>query len=109
MLKSIFISHHFDPPAIELADAVARLVRSHNLKPITGRRLMGEPLSIGVKRKMKSCQATIVLLTNRDEGRTNTILYFSSYKLTAYDQIEQHQEILPCWGKFSTSIKRDRS
>lgn len=71
MIKSIFISHHFDENGNKLAELVKSLVISHNIQPITGRRLEGQVLSSGVKKKIDSCQATIVLLTNREEGKNN--------------------------------------
>ena len=71
MIRSIFISHHFDDKGNKLAEFVKALVISHNIQPITGRRLEGQPLSNGVKNKICDCQATIVLLTNREEGRNN--------------------------------------
>ena len=71
MLKSIFISHHFDDKGMKLAEAVSRLVASHNIKPVTGKRLEGQVLSYGVKSLMENCQGTIVLLTNREEGKNS--------------------------------------
>jgi len=71
MIKSIFISHHFDEKGLELAESVKALVSSHNIQPVTGRRLEGEVLSNGVKSRIDNCQATIVLLTNREEGKNN--------------------------------------
>lgn len=71
MIKSIFISHHFDDKGLELAESVKALVSSHNIQPVTGRRLEGEVLSNGVKSRIDTCQATIVLLTNREEGKNN--------------------------------------
>ncbi len=52
MLQSIFISHHFDDDAKELAGLVTRLVSSHNLRPVTGKRLAGKPLSQEVRELM---------------------------------------------------------
>ena len=71
MLKKIFISHHFDNDAKELANDVIRLVKSHNIQVETGERLAGQSLDNGVKKIMESCQATIVLLTERPEGLNN--------------------------------------
>lgn len=71
MIKSIFISHHFDDTGNRLAELVKALVISHNIQPVTGRRLEGEVLSNGVKSRIDNCQATIVLLTDREEGKSN--------------------------------------
>ena len=71
MLDSIFISHHFDDKAIELAEHVQRLVISHKINAVTGKRLAGQQLSPAVRQKIDKCQASIVLLTDRDEGKTN--------------------------------------
>ncbi len=71
MLENIFISYHFDNDAKEMAEKVRRLVVSHNIKPVTGERLGGESLRQGVKEKIDECQAIIIILTNREQGRTN--------------------------------------
>ncbi len=71
MIRKIFISHHFDEKGRKLAEHVKALVRSHSIKPITGERLAGQELSQGVKRLLDKCQATIVLLTDREEGKNN--------------------------------------
>ncbi|MEM9856511.1 MAG: hypothetical protein AAF843_04120 [Bacteroidota bacterium] len=71
MLENIFISFHYDERGIEVADKVKRLVFSHNIKGVTGERLGGTPLAGGVKNKIGSCQAIIIIMTLREEGKTN--------------------------------------
>ena len=71
MLSKIFISYHFDDEARLLANKVQRLIKSHNLISETGERLGGEHLSIGVQEKISRCQAIIVILTKREQGKTS--------------------------------------
>ncbi len=71
MIRKIFISHHFDEKGKKLADFVKTLVGTHNIRPVTGERLGGQGLNRGVKDLLDQCQATIVLLTDRAEGKDN--------------------------------------
>ena len=71
MLENIFISYHFDPEAREIAEKVKRLIVSHDIKPVTGERLGGENLAQAVTEKIDECQAIVIILTEREQGRTN--------------------------------------
>ena len=71
MISKIFISHHFDDFGMNMAGLVERLVKSHGIQVRHGKRLQGQVLSQGVKELIDECDATIVLLTDRDEGKTN--------------------------------------
>jgi hypothetical protein len=82
-MKKIFLSYHFDPQIVPLANNVKRLINSHDLMPVDGERLAGQPLTEGVKNAIKACEAMIILLTKREEGRSND--WVKHERTTAYN------------------------
>lgn len=70
-MERIFLSYHFDEQGRELADLVERLIHSHGIQPVNGRRLAGEPLRDEVQKRIAKCDGLVCLLTEREAGRTN--------------------------------------
>ena len=82
-MKKIFLSYHFDPLIVPLASNVKRLIISHDLIAVDGERLAGQQLTEGVRNTIKSCDAMIILLTQREEGKSND--WVKHERTTAYN------------------------
>lgn len=70
-MTKLFLSYHFDPEIVPLIDQLKRLINSHDLEVVEGTRLGGQLLMDGVKKLIESCDAIIIFLSKREEGRTN--------------------------------------
>ena len=70
-MERIFLSYHFDDNSKILVDYVKRIINSHDIEVIDGKRLAGNQLTQGVKNEIEKADAMIILLTNREEGKTN--------------------------------------
>ncbi len=70
-MKRIFFSYHFDPEIQPLVAYLKRLIASHGLEPVEGRRLGGQPLAQGVKNLISTCDAMVLFLSRREENLTN--------------------------------------
>ncbi len=70
-MERVFLSYHFDADVVPLAKHLKRLTESHDLEVVDGERLAGQDLTAAVQELIESTDAMIVLLTKRDEGKTN--------------------------------------
>ena len=70
-MESVFLSYHFDDEVKPLAKQLSRLTKSHDLEVVDGERLAGQDITQAVQELIESTDAMIVLLTKRDEGKTN--------------------------------------
>ncbi|HEY5990157.1 MAG TPA: hypothetical protein VIV12_27790, partial [Streptosporangiaceae bacterium] len=61
----VFLSYHFRGDG-DLAQAVERLLSSHDALPAKGRRLGGEQLTAEVRRLIENCDGLIALMTRRE-------------------------------------------
>ncbi len=82
-MKRIFLSYHFDDEIKPLARNLERLIRSHDLEVVDGQRLAGQPLSPAVQQLIESCEAMVILLTKREQGKSND--WVKHERTTAYN------------------------
>ena len=82
-MKKIFLSYHFDEEVKPLATALERLIKSHDLEVVDGRRLAGQQLTDAVKNLIASCDGMVILLTKREEGKSND--WVKHERSTAYN------------------------
>jgi hypothetical protein len=68
---NIFLSFSFRDEDKELVELLQTLLRSHSVRPVTGRVLNGEPVTPAVLKKVEACDGIIALMTRRDrvDGR----------------------------------------
>lgn len=71
VMRKIFLSYHFDPDIQLVARKFERLICSHDLQVVDGQRLGGQILIEGVKNNIQSCDAMVLLLTTREDGKSN--------------------------------------
>jgi len=70
-MQNIFLSYHFDDKNANVVNSIKTLIRTHDLKIVDGSRLGGQNLIDGVKKKIESSDVAIILLTQRDAGKTD--------------------------------------
>lgn len=70
-MESIFLSHHFDDHIEPIVESFARLINSHDLEVIDGRRLQGQLVLGAVQEKIEQADAAVVFLSKREAGKTN--------------------------------------
>jgi hypothetical protein len=70
-MESIFLSHHFDNEIAPVVESFKRLIESHDLEVIDGRRLEGRLVIDEVKSRIEEADAVIVFLSKREAGKTN--------------------------------------
>ncbi|MEM7086107.1 MAG: hypothetical protein AAF489_07990 [Bacteroidota bacterium] len=70
-MESIFLSHHFDNEIAPVVESFKRLIESHDLEVIDGRRLEGQLVIDEVKSRIEEADAVIVFLSKREAGKTN--------------------------------------
>ena len=70
----VFLSFSFGSEDKELVDQLQALLRSHGVRPVTGRVLNGEPVTPAVLQRVASCHGLVALMTRRDRlgGGTKT-------------------------------------
>lgn len=66
-MKKIFLSFSFRDQDRELVGWLDQLLRSHDIVPVTGKRLGGEALTPTIMNRIEQCDGLIALLTRRDE------------------------------------------
>jgi hypothetical protein len=66
-MKTLFLSFSFNDQDRDLVAGVERLLASHEIRPITGRRVGGEAVTPAVLRRVEECDGCVALLTRRDE------------------------------------------
>jgi hypothetical protein len=62
----VFMSFSFREEDRDLVDDLESLLRSHDVLPVTGRELDGEPITQAVTTKIDECDALVALMTRRD-------------------------------------------
>ena len=62
----VFMSFSFREEDRDLVDDLESLLRSHDMLPVTGRELDGEPVTPAVLRKIEECDALVALMTRHD-------------------------------------------
>ena len=62
----VFLSFSFRPEDKELVEQLQTLLRSHGIRPVTGRVLDGESVTAGVLKRVESSDAVVSLMTRRD-------------------------------------------
>ena len=70
-MERVFLSYHFDDEVKPMENQVKRLAESHDLEVVDGERLAGQEITQTVQERIDSSDAMIVLLTKRNEGKTN--------------------------------------
>ncbi|TMM58030.1 hypothetical protein FEE95_00980 [Maribacter algarum] len=70
-MESIFLSHHFDDQIEPVVECFHRLIKSHDLEVIDGKRLQGELVETKVRELIVSSDAVVVFLSKREDGKTN--------------------------------------
>lgn len=71
MLQKIFLSYHFDDESRKLAAKVEDLLRSFNIRAVTGEHVAGANLATHIKSEIEACDALIFVLSKRAAGKTN--------------------------------------
>jgi hypothetical protein len=66
-MKTLFLSFSFNDQDRDLVAGVERLLASHEIRPINGRRLGGQALTPAVLRRIEECDGCVALMTRRDE------------------------------------------
>lgn len=66
-MKRVFLSFSFRDRDRDVVAWLDQLVRSHDIVPITGKRLGGEALTPAVQARIEESEAVIALLSRRDE------------------------------------------
>lgn len=66
-MERIFLSFSFRDQDRELASQAERLLNSHGITVITGRRLGGEALTPAIQQRINECDGLVALLTRRDQ------------------------------------------
>jgi len=66
-MENVFLSFSFQPADRELVSEVEKLLFSHNVNVVTGRRLGGGQLTDEIKIRIDDSDALIALLTRRDQ------------------------------------------
>ncbi len=93
-MESIFLSHHFDDDVEPVVESFTRLIRSHDLEVIDGRRLQGQLVLAAVQKKIEKADAVVVFLSKRESGKTN-------------DWVQQERIIAQTLGKPVIAIIED--
>ena len=70
-MQKIFLSYHFDDEITPVVNSIRKLIKTHSLEIVDGTRLGGQTLIDGVKKKIVSSDAAIILLTKRDAGKSS--------------------------------------
>lgn len=70
-MQKIFLSYHFDDRITPVVDSIRKLIKTHGLEIEDGTRLGGQTLMEGIKRKIASSDAAIIILTKRDAGQSS--------------------------------------
>lgn len=65
-MRSVFLSHSFQDEDRELVANVDRLLASHGIRTLTGRRLGGQLLAPEIERRIRDANGLIALMTRRD-------------------------------------------
>ncbi len=63
----VFLSFSFRPEDRELVGQLESLLRSHGIRPVTGRSLDGEAVTPAVFRKVEASDAVVSLMSRRDQ------------------------------------------
>jgi hypothetical protein len=66
-MKTVFLSFRFEEEDRELVDLVQRIIESHGLLPVTGRRLGGGGLTREIQARIAQCDALVAVLTREQE------------------------------------------
>ena len=70
-MENIFLSYHFDDRIKSLVNQLSRLIISHDLTIMDGQRLSGQQLPNAVKENIKSSDALICILSQREGDKTS--------------------------------------
>ena len=70
-MQKIFLSYHFDDEITPVVNSIRKLIKTHSLEIVDGTRLGGQTLIDGIKKKIASSDAAIILLTKRDAGESS--------------------------------------
>jgi len=64
-MKTIFLSSQFDQNDHDLVSRTERLIQSHNIRTVTGKRLGGATLTPEIESRITECDALVALMTRR--------------------------------------------
>lgn len=67
LMKTIFLSFQFNAQDHELVAHVERLVESHRIEVVTGKRLGGNALTPEIEARIRDCDALVALCTRREQ------------------------------------------
>jgi hypothetical protein len=66
-MKTVFLSFSFRDDDRDLVSGVERLLASHDVRAVNGRRLGGEALTPAVMTRIEECDGCVALMTRRDQ------------------------------------------
>lgn len=67
-MKHVFLSYQFGAQDRDIVDLVDRLLYSHGLEVVRGRRTAGMPVDDAIRERIRSCDALVAVLTRDDAG-----------------------------------------
>lgn len=70
-MQNIFLSHHFDNQIEPVVKSFKRIISSHDLELLDGKRLQGQLLLDAVQDKIAESDAVIIFLSKREAGKTD--------------------------------------